>query len=221
MIEIPKNPKFINRSGIRYGMLVVDYLHSKKDSAFYWKCKCDCSQESIVKGQNLISGNTTSCGCQEKRARDEWREKQKIKSPHSQKLQNMYDNMYKRCYVPTTRSFNSYGGRGITICDEWLNDRNKFYSWAIESGIEKNLTIERKDANGNYNPENCRFASCVEQANNKRNNRILTKDGISMTIAQWARVIGVSEFTLYRRREKGWSDEEIINVPINGGRNKK
>lgn len=108
-------------------------------------------------------------------------------------LLTTFEGMKKRCYDTKFKQYKDYGGRGIAICEEWMNDFFSFYDWAITNGASKELTIDRKDNNGNYSPENCRWVDRITQANNARSNRILEYNGVSHTLAEWSRITGVSE----------------------------
>ena len=131
----------------------------------------------------LNSGNTQSCGCIRYEKLIQWN-KDYLENyiPHSVKeeyprLYNTYIGMKMRCLNPNNTHYNSYGGRGITICDEWLNSFNSFKEWAFENGYEENLTIDRINVNGNYEPNNCRWTDMKTQANNKTNNKYLEYQG--------------------------------------------
>lgn len=122
-------------------------------------------------------------------------------------------SMYCRCYYPTTHGFERYGGRGIKMCDEWVKNPNTFYEWAINNGYKKNLTIDRIDVNGNYEPSNCRWATKEEQDNNRRNNRSISYKGETKTLSQWARQYSINIVTLSDRLKTGMSIDEALNKP--------
>ena len=119
--------------------------------------------------------------------------------------------MKDRCYNKDNEHYKDYGGRNIKICEEWKNNFANFVKWAKDNGYEKNLTIDRIDVNGDYCPDNCRWATRIEQANNKRNNIFITYRGETNTIAQWSRKTGISEDALERRYHKGWKEEDIFS----------
>jgi len=122
--------------------------------------------------------------------------------------------MYCRCYYPTTNGYQRYGGRGITMCDEWINNPGSFYDWSINNGYKKGLTIDRIDVNGNYEPSNCRWVTKEVQDNNRRNNRNITCNGKEKTLAQWAREYNINIVTLSDRLKAGLSIEEALNKPV-------
>lgn len=127
--------------------------------------------------------------------------------------------MKGRCYNPNDKRYNSYGARGITVCDEWKNDFEAFQKWAESTGYRPDAkrgecTIDRIDNNKSYSPENCRWVNNQTQANNKSNNIILTYNGKSQTISQWARELSVDPETLRHRYNCGWNTKRIIETPL-------
>lgn len=123
-------------------------------------------------------------------------------------------SMYCRCFYPATHGYERYGGRGIKICEEWLNEPNSFYEWAINNGYEKDLTIDRIDVNGNYEPSNCRWVTKEVQDNNRRNNRKITYKGKTKTLSQWAKQYKINIVTLSDRLKTGMSIDEALNKPV-------
>lgn len=123
-------------------------------------------------------------------------------------------SMYCRCYYKSTNGYNRYGGRGIKICDEWVKNPQSFYDWAINNGYNKNLTLDRIDVNGDYCPENCRWATREEQNRNKRSNRFIEYQGEKMTLSDFSRKYNINIVTLSDRLKKGMSIEEALNKPI-------
>jgi hypothetical protein len=127
--------------------------------------------------------------------------------------------MKERCNNPNSIEFASYGGRGIKLCPEWENDFNSFYIWAKANGYTDSLSIDRIDNNKGYEPENCRWADRITQANNKRTNHYLTYNGKTQSIAQWAREIGLSQSCLRHRIYRGWDVEKALSTPMKGEKN--
>lgn len=130
-------------------------------------------------------------------------------------LYNAWKNMRRRCGSPYAKGYENYGGRGIKVCEEWDKDPLVFIHWALANGWEEGLTLDRIDNNGDYCPENCRWISRAKQLLNRRNNRIMTLNGKSQTMKEWADELGISPLTLSNRVNRhGWSDEKALTTPI-------
>lgn len=131
---------------------------------------------------------------------------------YGSRLYEVWRTMKKRCNNPKNSQYHLYGGRGITVCEEWQKFE-PFYEWAMSNGYRDDLTIDRIDSNGNYEPLNCRWATWKEQQNNRRNNHLITYNGETKTLKQWSEKIGISWFTLYERLKRGWSVEKVLSTP--------
>lgn len=143
---------------------------------------CECGKVKKACSYDITSGKITSCGkCNKSNLKHGYAD-----SP----IYNIWKGIRKRCFSPKEKAYKNYGGRGITMCAEWLNDAGSFVDWAKMSGYKKGLTIDRIDNNGNYSPENCRWVSRTIQGNNKRNNVIVEYNGESMTLAEYCRKTG-------------------------------
>lgn len=197
-------------TGKRFGKLTVIKIVSHNPVKF--ECRCDCGNVKTVRAKDLKQGKTKSCGCISKDGLHETHGK-----THT-RLYSIYNNMISRCENPNMKHYKHYGGKGVHICDTWRNDFMSFYEWAMKNG----LTIDRIDANGNYEPSNCRWATQKEQANNTTRNRVIEYKGERKTLKQWAEFLEFDESVLRSRLNHGWSIEKAIETPkMNRGRQKR
>lgn len=201
-------------TGKRFGRLtVIERDIEKSGNGAFWVCRCDCGNHTTVSTSHLNSGCVVSCGCFAIETR------KKANTKHGQegtRLYRIWNGMKDRCTNPNASGYALYGGRGIKVCDEWSKSFKSFYDWALKSGYQENLTIDRIDVNGNYEPDNCRWATYKEQGNNKRSNRYITVNGETHTVSEWADSLSMKYNTLDERIRKGWSEEEAVSVPVNG-----
>ena len=209
--------KQLNLTGKRFGKLVVIKTAGKtKNGAYLWQCKCDCGNEIIANVGNLKNGHTKSCGClRVDRCKTNFT---KHGLEHT-RLYGIWSDMRLRCYDEKNIAYHRYGGRGITICDEWKNDVKAFYDWATANGYKDSLTIDRIDNDGNYCPENCRWATVKEQASNRRSNILVTHNGKTQTMKKWANEVGTPYKVVWARMQKlGWSAERALTEPVKKGK---
>lgn len=207
-------PPYIDMTGMRYGRLTaMKRVKNSKNGQTMWQFKCECGKEIVTTGWAARSGHTTSCGCflSETTA--------SLKYSHGMartRIYKIYQKMKERCYKETDKSYSRYGGRGISICDDWSGENgfDNFYKWSIKNGYSEDLTIDRMDNDGNYEPNNCRWTNAIVQANNRRNNRFVTYKGQTKTISEWSKETGISSATIRARLNKGLSVKCALFTPV-------
>lgn len=180
-------------------------------SRITWHCICDCGNEANVVACNLRGGKSVSCGCL-RREKCSSRMK-KINTMHGDtytRLFRIWNGIKTRCYNKNATAYPNYGGRGITMCEEWKIDFTAFRDWAILNGYEEDLTCERINNNMGYFPDNCRWISRAAQQKNKRTSRFLTLDGESHVVSEWAEITGIHKDTILKRLESGWTVEKAL-----------
>lgn len=174
------------------------------DESKKYICKCDCGNEHKANKHNLVFNLVKSCGCLKK-------EGNHITYGFSHtRIDNIYRSIISRCYCPNCKSYKNYGSKGITVCDEWRLDKIKFFDWAFKNGYSDTLTIDRIDNSKGYCPENCRWITYKQQANNKTNNLVLCIDGVSHTVAEWADISNVQAKTIYARLKRNWEPKRAV-----------
>ena len=191
-----------------FGRLTVVKYEFSKNHKRYWLCKCECGNDKYIHTSVLTSGHTISCGCYKREnIKNGLRTKHKLRNT---RLYRIWANMKTRCYNANDPHYERYGARGISICDEWRNNFKSFYDWAMSNGYEDNLTIDRVNNDGNYEPSNCRWATVKEQNQNKRTVKFLTYNGETKTIPEWTKDLNLGKETIRERIKKGWSTEECL-----------
>lgn len=210
--------KRINLVGQRFGRLLVIDTADSLNGHTRWKCKCDCGNECVVHSTSLKSGNTTSCGCYKTE------NAKKLYSgvrQNDKRLYAVWNGIKQRCSNKNNCSYHNYGGRGIEMDAEWSANYEAFYNWAIRSGYKKGMEIDRIDNNGNYCEDNCRFVSRDIQANNKRNVKLYTIDGVTKSLAQWCKQYGKDYYHVRQRVVKlGWPILDALIIPKNQKHNR-
>lgn len=177
-------------------------------SAVQVEAVCSCGTIKEYSIHNLISGNTNSCGCYKIEQTKLSNTKHGL-SKH--KLVKVLGSMKDRCYNKNTKNYHNYGGRGITVCDEWRNNFKSFYDWAIANGWEEGLQIDREDNNGNYEPNNCRFVTNQENSYNRRTTKLITFNGKTMNLKDWSKELNINYSTLTMRLNKyKWSVDKAL-----------
>lgn len=207
-------------SGSRFGKLLVIGIDEDRVTGgrkTYWVCKCDCGKEKSIRSDSLTSKRlpkTESCGC----LRLE-KSKVNLKKNHSHKssktrLYHTWQGMKSRCYLKNSGCYERYGGRGIIVCEDWKNDFSTFKQWALSSGYNDNLTIERIDFNGNYEPSNCTWIPLPEQSNNRRSSIFIEYQGQTMNLKQWSDKLGIKYGTLNSRYKRGYRELKDLFAPV-------
>ena len=202
--------RFKDITNQKFGRLTaIRYLGKSK-----WECKCDCGNIVDIFGEHLRRGHTKSCGCLLKEiASNKTIERNTTHNKSKTRLYRIYSNMKSRCYNKQHSAYQNYGGRGINICDEWLNSFVVFYDWAMDNGYQDDLSIDRIDNNKGYSPDNCHWATSKQQCNNTRSNVYFTYNGKKHTLAEWCSILGLKYFTVYRRiKYYNWSIEKALEL---------
>lgn len=194
-------------TGERFNNLTaLNFEYRDERHNHYWKFRCDCGTEIVARKSAVTSGNTKRCSqCSIEERRNRGITHGLIKT----RLYREWAGMIQRCELPSSTSYDRYGALGISVCEEW-HKFEPFAEWSIANGYSDELTIDRIDVEGNYEPSNCRWVGNLEQANNKRTNVYITVDGEVHTIADWARIYRMKYHTLYDRVKKGWSKNELF-----------
>ncbi len=204
----------VDRTGHVYGRLTVVRFSHKENRISFWHVVCSCGNKAVVRGKDMKSKNTRSCGCLSGESR-------KTAKKHGKTYTRSYItwvNMKTRCLNLNNDRYKDYGGRGIRICKKWM----LFEGFYEDMGERpEGLTLERIDNNGNYELGNCKWSNPREQANNTRTNRILKHDGLFLTVAQWEEKLSFSRGVICARLKLGWSTEKALTTPIRIQRRRK
>lgn len=202
-------------TGLRFNNLTAvrfDHRDERvKGGQHYWLFRCDCGNEVVLRKNSVTSNNTTCCAdCSRKR-------KALVNTKHGgvgTRLYREWSGIIQRCTNPNDTSWERYGAKGITVCEEWKRFE-PFKEWAMSNGYNDTLTIDRINSNGNYEPSNCRWASVREQANNKQGTLWIEYGGERLQLSYWADRLRIPYHTLYDRLHRyGWSVERAFTEPI-------
>lgn len=204
----------IDLTGQKFGRLTALYREDfikkdgRKETAYV--CECDCGETRKVLAYNLKNGHTVSCGCQSLENRI------KAKTTHhlaGTRIYRIWRGMKTRCENKNDYHHKLYGERGIKVCEEWQKFE-PFYRWAINNGYKNNLSLDRINNDGNYEPNNCRWATQKEQSNNTRKNKRIVYNGVSHTLSEWSEIANIKPDTLAYRIKSGWDFAKAINTPV-------
>lgn len=206
---VSKNGYFVNQKIAR--LTLIKEIPACRGRS--WECVCDCGKKLIVKESLIRNGVIKSCGC----LKEEYAKKGNVVHGYNKsRIQRIYSSMIARCYNKNHTHYKNYGGRGITICEEWLgkDGLKNFGNWALQNGYNDNLSIDRIDNYGNYCPENCKWSTPLEQQNNTRYNYKIEYNGETLTLSQMAKKYNITISTLWNRLRK-WKDvKKAIETPI-------
>lgn len=209
---IPSDDYINKYKGKKYNRLtILDFSHKDKDRR-YFNVLCDCGVKKIVNIHWITNGNTKSCGCLIREIAAELCRKKATHGKSGTRIYNIWTGIINRCNNSTWKEYLKYGARGISVCEEWLDYKN-FENWVNSSGYSDNLSIDRIDNNGNYEPNNCKWSNPTEQANNRRSSVYLEYNGEVKTIANWSRVFNISQGIIGARIKRGWTIEDAFLKP--------
>lgn len=204
--------KLIDLTGQKINRLTVIKRDGSQNKKAVWLCKCDCGKEFRVLGSSIISGNTKSCGCLHREMAQNMGLANKKHGMFGTRIYGIWADMKKRCLDERDRAYKHYGGRGISVCEDWY-DFEKFYEWAKMSGYNDTLTLDRMNVNGNYTPDNCKWTTWKEQQNNRRSSRMITYNGETKTLKQWSDITGIPYSTLCARiNTLHWDVEKALTT---------
>lgn len=205
--------------GQKYGRLTIIKEVSPIGSKRRILCKCDCGNVKEYSMDRVIHGRTQSCGCIRKEMllihRNNNGTSVYPKEATDSKLYKIWNSMKFRCYTISSGAYFKYGAKGIRICEEWKNDFMAFYNWALANGYSDELTIDRIDYRGNYEPSNCRWANIRTQANNKSNVRKYEYNGELHTMTEWSEIMNINYSALWERPNVlGWTIDKALTTPV-------
>lgn len=200
----------------RWTVIKLDHIekHKYKNNILnteYYLVKCDCGNEKVVIKSCLVHGKSKSCGCLRKELLSK-REREHGLS-HT-RIYRIWHNMVDRCYKKNDKDYYKYGARGIMVCNEWKENVLSFKDWALNNGYSTDLTLDRIDNNGNYEPNNCRWITTKEQNRNTRRNILITYNNETHCLMEWSEIMNMPYATIKFRLNKGWSIDDIFNKPI-------
>lgn len=205
--------KFIDLTGQKFERLtVIKWIRKNKQSRYKWLCRCDCGQEVVVLGYNLRNGHTKSCGCLNK-------EKITKHGLSGIPMYHVWEQIIQRCTNPNCKEYKNYGGRGITVCERWLKFEN--FNKDMGKSWKSGLTIERTKNEEGYYKENCEWVTSKINSRNKRNNRLLTHNGVIQCVTAWSEETGINKSTIFWRLRAGWSTKRTLTTPVQKHKGRK
>lgn len=206
----------MNLTNQRFGRLIALEMEPKRrvspsgNSRVIWKCQCDCGNICYVPANNLRKGTAKSCGCYRS---ERGKNMLTLHGLGNCRLNTIWHGMRTRCTNPKDYHFKRYGAKGIKVCDEWMNNFEAFYEWSVSHGYRDDLSIDRINPYGDYEPNNCRWVDNITQQNNKTNNHYIVFNGKKQSASMWARELGIDVSLIYNRLKRGWSVEDTLTIP--------
>ena len=195
--------------------------YGKKKDSRVWLCECSCGNTVRLRTQQLTHGKARSCGCY---CKDVFRKRIEENRTHGKKntrLYRIWGDMKDRCFNQSAKDYPRYGGKGVNICEQWVNDFQSFYDWSIKNGYSDNLTLDRIDNNGNYEPDNCRWATMKEQCRNRSNTLIIEYKGEKRPLSEWCEILNIDYHSAHWRLKNGWSVQKSFETPTRKMRKKE
>lgn len=209
--------KYDNLEGMQFSRLLVQEKTERKNGHQFYRCRCTCGEIVTVSGSALVQGKAKSCGCLRKekaKVHAEALNRNEVSVKHgdySSRLYRIWVGMKRRCYNECCDHYDNYGGRGITVCEDWRDNYQQFKTWALANGYSDELTLDRIDSNKDYSPDNCRWATRKTQANNTRSNVRVEYHGENRTITEWSQITGIPDSTIQSRLSKGYPLEDVFS----------
>ena len=215
MRENYRDEKWIGQTFNRLTVIAYEVDRREKYGRTRWIVRCECGTLKSVEPRRVISGNTMSCGCLKSENTVAFNKKTKVKhGGRRDRLYTIWHNMKQRCFGTTYKDYPQWGGRGITVCDEWRNDYSEFKRWALSNGYDEGLSLDRIDVNGDYDPSNCRWVDWHTQAKNRTNSMNFEVNGELKNLADLADEYGIKYGTLYQRVHLyKWPIEKALSTP--------
>lgn len=199
--------------GMRFGRLTILTQGSRCNAGkVRWVCVCDCGKQTQPNTQGLRSGKAKSCGCW---SHEKIQAINKANFNPAKRERGIWHHMVRRCYDPKFVHYKYYGGRGLEVCERW---KNSFENFLADMGMSEGREIDHIDNEKGYSPENCKWVTRLENANNRRNNHFVEYLGERLTIAQWGRKTGLGGPTVSHRLCRGWSIERALTTELNASR---
>lgn len=210
------HPNAIDLTGERFERLLVVRPLGRKGGSIVWLCRCDCGRDVEVRSGGLRNGGTKSCGCwkRDMAAKRVTKHGMSNSGPDHCSEYTIWAGMIQRCHNPNSRNYPDYGGRGVEVCAAWRESFARFLADVGRRPSPLHSLDRHPDSDGNYEPDNCRWATRKEQARNRRSNNVLEYGGKSLTLAEWAERTGLGRGTIFARIRAGWSVADALTKPL-------